>query len=97
MAMIFGTRDPGAAPGVTGLPELALEGLSDADARAVLDSVIPGRLDERVRDRIVAESGSNPLALLELPHAVNVSEPAGGFGRNRPRRPGPSSPGVCGN
>jgi hypothetical protein len=80
VAMIFGTRDPGAAPGVAGLPELALEGLSDPDACALLDSVIPGRLDERVRDRIVAESGGNPLALLELPRAVNAAELAGGFG-----------------
>jgi DNA-binding CsgD family transcriptional regulator len=80
VAMIFGTRDPGAAPGVAGLPELALEGLSGADARALLESVVPGRLDERVRDRIVAESGGNPLALLELPHAVNAAELAGGFG-----------------
>jgi DNA-binding CsgD family transcriptional regulator len=81
VAMIFGTRDPGAAPGVAGLPELALSGLSDADARALLESVIPGRLDERVRDRIVAESGGNPLALLELPHAINAAELAGGFGQ----------------
>jgi DNA-binding CsgD family transcriptional regulator len=46
----------------------------------MLASVIPGRLDERVRDRIVAESGGNPLALLELPRAVTTAELAGGFG-----------------
>jgi DNA-binding CsgD family transcriptional regulator len=80
VAMIFGIRDPAAAPGVTGLPELALEGVSDADARALLQSVIPGRLDEPVRDRIVAEADGNPLALLELPRAVNAAELAGGFG-----------------
>src|ERR1017187_5624883 len=73
-ALVTGARDPGGAPGAARLPELALEGLSDADARALLASVIPGRLDERVRDRIIAESGSNPLALLELPRGVTRSE-----------------------
>jgi DNA-binding CsgD family transcriptional regulator len=80
VALIFGTRDPAAAPGIAGLPELALGALPDADARALLASVIPGRLDERVRDRIVAESGGNPLALLELPRGVTTAELAGGFG-----------------
>jgi DNA-binding CsgD family transcriptional regulator len=79
VAVLFGTRD--AAPGgdLAKLPELVLEGLSDADARALLASVIPGRLDERVRDRIIAESGGNPLALLELPHGVTTADLAGGF------------------
>ena len=80
VALIFGTRDPDVVPGIAGLPALALAGLSDADARALLASVIPGRLDERVRDRIVAESGGNPLALLELPQRVTAAELAGGFG-----------------
>jgi DNA-binding CsgD family transcriptional regulator len=80
VALIVGTRDPGAAPHLAGLPELALVGLSDADARAVLASVIPGRLDEPVRDRIIAECAGNPLALLELPRAVTTAELAGGFG-----------------
>jgi hypothetical protein len=56
------------------------EGLPDADARRLLESAIPGRLDEQVRDHIVAEAHGNPLALLELPRAVNASELAGGFG-----------------
>ena len=80
VALMFGTRDPDVVPGVAGLPKLPLEGLSDADARALLASVIPGRLDERVRDRIVAESGGNPLALLEMPRGVTTAELAGGFG-----------------
>src|ERR1035438_7854217 len=57
---------------------LVLEGLPDADARALLASVIPGRIDERVRDRIVAEAGGNPLALLELPRGITAAELAGG-------------------
>ena len=57
-----------------------LGGLADADARALLASVIPGRLDDRVRDRIIAESGGNPLALLELPRGVTAADLAGGYG-----------------
>jgi hypothetical protein len=56
-------------------------GLSDADARALLESVAPGRLDERVRDRIVAETRGNPLALVELTRGLTAAELAGGFGR----------------
>jgi DNA-binding CsgD family transcriptional regulator len=33
-----------------------------------------------VQDRILAETGGNPLALLELPQALTVAEMAGGFG-----------------
>ncbi|TYB57185.1 AAA family ATPase [Nonomuraea sp. PA05] len=64
-----------------GLPELLIRGLRDDDARALLDSVVPGRLDERVRDRIVAETRGNPLALLELPRGLTAADLAGGFGR----------------
>ena len=38
------------------------------------------RLDERVRDRIVAETRGNPLALLELPRGLTATQLAGGFG-----------------
>ncbi|HEV2260079.1 MAG TPA: LuxR C-terminal-related transcriptional regulator, partial [Streptosporangiaceae bacterium] len=57
----------------------------DADARALLDSVVPGRLDERVRDRIVAETRGNPLALAELTRGLTAAELAGGFGRPDPQ------------
>jgi DNA-binding CsgD family transcriptional regulator len=80
VAVIFGTRDRDAAPYLAGVPDLTLEGLSETDARALLASAMPGRLDERVRDRIIAESGGNPLALLELPRGVRAAELAGGFG-----------------
>ena len=55
-----------AAPGHGVLVELAVTGLSQADAHALLDSVLPGNLDPKVRDQIVAETRGNPLALLEL-------------------------------
>ncbi|MGW6929417.1 helix-turn-helix transcriptional regulator [Lentzea sp. NPDC054927] len=57
-----------------GLPELLVRGLDDADARSLLESVIKGPVDGRVRDRIVAEARGNPLALLELPRAWTTAE-----------------------
>ena len=63
-----------------GLPELVVEGLRDGDARALLGSVLGVPLDERVRERIVAETRGNPLALLELPRGLTPAELAGGFG-----------------
>jgi hypothetical protein len=80
VAMIFGTRDSGPGGDLVRLPELLLTGLPDADARPLLASVLPGRLDERIRDRIIAEAGGNPLALLELPRGATAAELAGGFG-----------------
>jgi DNA-binding CsgD family transcriptional regulator len=80
IALVFGTRESPVARGLVGLPELIVDGLSDADARELLTSVFPGKLDERVRDRIVAETRGNPLALLELPRGIAPGELAGGFG-----------------
>jgi DNA-binding CsgD family transcriptional regulator len=68
VAMLFATREPGEQ--FRGLPELPVGGLRDGDAQELLSSVITGPLDERVRDRIVAETRGNPLALLELPRCV---------------------------
>jgi predicted ATPase len=62
-----------------GLPELMIGGLRDSDARALLRSAVPGRLDEHITDRIVSEARGNPLALLELPRALSAAELAGGF------------------
>jgi DNA-binding CsgD family transcriptional regulator len=80
VALVFAARESGEKHELTGLPELVVEGLRDADARALLSSVISGPLDERVRDRIVAETRGNPLALLELPRGLTPAELAGGFG-----------------
>jgi DNA-binding CsgD family transcriptional regulator len=78
VAMVFGTRVPG--PDLAGLPELAVSGLPDSDARALLGSALPGPLDTRVCDQIVAETRGNPLALLELPRGLTPGQMAGGFG-----------------
>ncbi|WFE53196.1 LuxR family transcriptional regulator [Micromonospora sp. WMMD1155] len=80
VALLFAVRSPTDEHLLGGLPELRVDGLPDADARALLDSVLPGLVDCRVRDRIIAETRGNPLALVELPREVSLAELAFGFG-----------------
>jgi DNA-binding CsgD family transcriptional regulator len=80
VAMIFSVRSGTAEHDeLHRLDELAVGGLGEPDARALLDSQLHGPLDDRVRDRVVAEARGNPLALLELPRDVSVEELAGGY------------------
>ncbi|HEY2202550.1 MAG TPA: AAA family ATPase, partial [Solirubrobacteraceae bacterium] len=78
VALLFAAREP--SDPLTGLPELALEGLADADARALLASVAPGRLDQRIAEQVIVETRGNPLAVLELSRGLSAGELAGGFG-----------------
>ena len=84
VALVFGLRQPSQDDVLNGLPELVVEGLGYDDARLLLESVIAGPLDDRIRDRIIAETAGNPLALLELPRGRNPAELAGGFGLSEP-------------
>jgi DNA-binding CsgD family transcriptional regulator len=79
LAIVVTVRDSNATHHFDGLPELLLRGLAEEDARTLLMRAVPGRLDERVRDRIVAETRGNPLALLDLPGRLSSAELAGGF------------------
>jgi hypothetical protein len=67
-------------PARPGWPRCGWRGLADADARALLASVLPAWTDQKVVDRIVAETAGNPLALLELPRGMTPAELAGGPG-----------------
>ncbi len=78
IAILFATRQVDDA--LSGLPELLISPLRHRDARALLESVLPARLDEAVLERIVVETRGNPLALLELPRGLTPTELAGGFG-----------------
>ena len=80
VALIFAVREPSDEQNFAGLPQLVVGGLGEEDAQALLASVISWPLDERVRDRIVAETHGNPLALLELPRGLTPAQLAGGFG-----------------
>jgi DNA-binding CsgD family transcriptional regulator len=79
VAIVAAVREPNTRHDFDGLPELRLRGLAEEDARTLLMSAVPGRIDDRVRDRIVAETRGNPLALLDLPRSMSAAELAGGF------------------
>jgi DNA-binding CsgD family transcriptional regulator len=87
IALVFVTREPGDE--LEGLPKLAVTGLASGDSRALLSSALGVPVDEHVRERIVAETRGNPLALLELPRGLTPAELAGGFGL-------PDAPGLSG-
>ncbi|MEV1175585.1 helix-turn-helix transcriptional regulator, partial [Nonomuraea sp. NPDC049784] len=87
VALVFAQRypspDASGAEVLAGLPELRLDGLGEADARALLAGAVHAPLDERIHDRIIAEARGNPLALLELSRSTEPApsaELAGGFG-----------------
>jgi DNA-binding CsgD family transcriptional regulator len=79
VAMLFALREPAITRALDGLPQLSLEGLDEPDARALVSRAVPGRLDDRVRDRIIAETAGNPLALVELSQSMTPAERARGF------------------
>jgi DNA-binding CsgD family transcriptional regulator len=78
VGIVFAAREPGQE--LQHLPQLEVHGLRNGDARALLSSTVRLMLDERVRDRIVAETRGNPLALVELPKGLTETQLAGGFG-----------------
>jgi hypothetical protein len=78
VGLVFAEREPGEQ--LRHLSVLQVRGLRNGDARALLSSALRFKLDERVRDRIIAETRGNPLALLELPRGSTATQLAGGFG-----------------
>src|SRR4051794_17655241 len=79
LGLVFGLRDSADSQVLEGLPELVIEGLTADEARLLLDTTIPGPLDERVKARILGEAGGNPLALIELPRGLAPAQLPGGF------------------
>src|SRR3954468_16194914 len=78
VGIVFAAREPGEE--LRDVPALEVRGVHNGDARALLSSAVRFKLDERVRDRIIAETRGNPLALLELPRGLTATEMAGDFG-----------------
>lgn len=79
VAMVLTVRDPEGAGTLAGLPELRIGGLDDEAAGDLLEASVEGRMDPRVRDRLVAETGGNPLALLELSRGRTAADLAYGL------------------
>jgi DNA-binding CsgD family transcriptional regulator len=79
VAMVFAVRDPDGQAALSGLPELRLGGLDAVAAGELLEAAVDGRLEEQVRDRLVAETKGNPLALLELYRGRSAAELAYGL------------------
>jgi len=78
IVLLFALRDDERGPfGSSDLPSLALGGL-DAEACGTLLSAGTGvDVAPEVRDRLVAQTGGNALALLEIPRALSRSQLAG--------------------
>lgn len=77
--LVFAVRETADEHLFPGVPELLVEGLADEDARGLLAAAVPGHLDDQVRDRLIAETRGNPLALVELVQGTSEAELAGGF------------------
>ena len=78
VGLVFAAREPGEE--LQHVPDLEVRRLVNGDARALLSSTVRFTLDERVRDRILAETRGNPLAMVELPRGLTPTQLAGGFG-----------------
>jgi DNA-binding CsgD family transcriptional regulator/tetratricopeptide (TPR) repeat protein len=78
VGIVFAARELGAD--LQHLSELQIDGLRNGDARALLGTAVRFMLDDRVRERIIAETRGNPLALLELPRGLTSTQLAAGFG-----------------
>jgi DNA-binding CsgD family transcriptional regulator len=78
VGLVFAAREPGTE--LQNVRQVDVQGLSEEEARELLGSAARLVLDERVRDRIVAETRGNPLALLELPRGLSATQLASGFG-----------------
>ncbi len=76
--VVFSARDGAANPfRPDGIPELQLSGLDPAAARDLLDQRLGGARALEVTERLIAESGGNPLALLELPTELSPGQLGG--------------------
>ena len=84
VGLVFSVREEGGDKVLAGLPEIMIKGLDAEHARSLLEAVIAGPLDERVKARILDETRGNPLALIELPRGMTPAELAAGFAFHNP-------------
>lgn len=78
IGLLFGLRDAEpASASFLGIPDLALSGLGEDDAIALLSSRATGTIDPAVAVHLARATAGNPLALLELPTILSVGQLAG--------------------
>jgi DNA-binding CsgD family transcriptional regulator len=78
IAMVFAARErEGNRFEAPGLPELALGGLDPQAAAALIGRRANVALSPEARQRLVAATGGNPLALLELPAVLSEAQLVG--------------------
>lgn len=78
VAMLMAVHEPAPVPDpFTGIAELIVEPLGSDFARELLVSAAPGPLAPSARDRVLADAGGFPLALLELPAQLTAAQRAG--------------------
>ncbi|NUP53718.1 MAG: AAA family ATPase [Catenulispora sp.] len=75
--VIAGREGLFASEAFDGFGTLSVRGLNDVDAHELLGRNVAGRLDVVVADRVVADSGGNPLALIETANALTPAHLAG--------------------
>ena len=78
IVIVFGVREGEErtfeAPG---LPSFRVEGLAEDAARELLDTRLGDGVAPAVRERLITESAGNPLALVELPSALDAEQLSG--------------------
>src|SRR4051794_15895642 len=78
VALLFAARDGDARRFDAGeLPTVVLGGVAGADADALLAGRVTADIDPEVRDQLVAGTGGNPLALVELAGVLTGEQLAG--------------------
>jgi len=78
IAFLFAVHEPTVSRvPLNGIPDFRVLGLSADESRELLLHAVAGPLDLSVRDRLVAETDGNPLALVELPAELSLEQLAG--------------------
>jgi DNA-binding CsgD family transcriptional regulator len=78
IGLLFTVRDDSPRPvPFESLPTLEVGGLPQAAARELLENVAGLHVDDRVSERIVAATGGNPLALVELSNELSAAHLVG--------------------
>jgi DNA-binding CsgD family transcriptional regulator/tetratricopeptide (TPR) repeat protein len=88
VGFVIAARTPAELTHFRGVTRLLIVNLSAGDANDLLSSLVPGHVDARARDRILSETGGNPLAIVESVRALDRAEMAAGIPvAPRPARP----------